>query len=128
MSTKVAHRAKREGFLNIRFLGPIPVLRGVPSVMWDVDILPGVAYGGGALLRAASQSNGGGADKDGEEGRSSGVEYTNALSLDLRGALAEGGVATTDVELEGEFAAKVLARGAGPGSRPRRRFCAAGVA
>ena len=49
------------------------------------------------------------------------------LNLDLRGARADGGEAF-GLELEGALTAKLLARGAGPGNRESRRFCAAGVA
>lgn len=119
------YRSIKFGLRKTRLREVLASPRGVPFTIWDVDALPGVAYGGGPLLRAASQSNGRGADNDGEEGKLSGDEYIIALSLDLREDLIEGGVAAG---VEGEGTAKVLERGAGPGNRERRRLCAAGVA
>ena len=58
-------------FLNIRFFG---VRMGLPVAALILAGLPGGPYSGVALLRTASHSKGGGAERDGEDVVESGGE------------------------------------------------------
>lgn len=84
----VAHRSYREGFLNIRFLSEDPPFPGLAPATFIFEALPGVAYGGAPFPLAASQSNGGGAESDGDDGVDSAGGYTNRLWRALRDAVA----------------------------------------
>jgi len=69
-ATVCTNRSSTGAFLKIRFFGVRTPPPGLPVAA--LAGLPGFPYGGVALLRAASQSKGGGAERDGEDGVESG--------------------------------------------------------